>query len=239
VLRFEGVEHAGVDPLVAPSAEGRIGHLVIEDRFDVDPGGAGHHPDGQSLEAQSVRDAMAGAAHRRGLIHRSKIASMLPAVFGLIGVIVGGLLNAAVTAWQARRADVASGRVAARLVDLELREAAAILVLNQGANRLSQGDSPFSNAAWRKYRDVLARALSDGGWEAVATAYEVIEGSPERVLANFDKASPNIRGSPNRREIDIVLGASRSLSALARRTPPSFDSASLRSGEISRPDQEG
>jgi hypothetical protein len=75
---------------------------------------------------------------------------MLPAVFGLIGVIVGGLLNAAVTAWQARREDVASARVAARLVDLELREAAATLVLNQGANRLSQGDSPFSNAAWRK-----------------------------------------------------------------------------------------
>jgi hypothetical protein len=66
---------------------------------------------------------------------------MLPAVFGLIGVIVGGLLNAAVTAWLARRDDVASGRAAARLVDLELREAAAILVVNQGANRLSQGDS--------------------------------------------------------------------------------------------------
>jgi hypothetical protein len=163
---------------------------------------------------------------------------MLPAVFGLIGVIVGGLLNAAVTAWQARREDVASARVAARLIDLELREAAAILVLNQGANRISQGDSPFSNAAWRKYRDVLARALSDRGWEAVATAYEVIEGSPERILAHFDKANPDIPGSPNRRDIDVVFDGSRALSALARRTPPSFDSASLHSGEISAPDQE-
>jgi hypothetical protein len=163
---------------------------------------------------------------------------MLPAVFGLIGVIVGGLLNAAVTAWQARRDDVASARVAARLVDRELREAVAILVLNQGANRLLQGDSPFSNAAWTKYWDVLARALSDRDWEAVAAAYEVIEGSPERVLAHFDKADPNIPGSPNRRDIDIVLCASRSLSALARRTPPSFDSASLPSAENSRPDQE-
>ena len=68
-----------------------------------------------------MSDAMPATAQRRGPIHRSKIASMLPAVFGLIGVIVGGLLNAAVTGWQARRDDVASGRVAARLVDLELR----------------------------------------------------------------------------------------------------------------------
>ena len=176
---FEGIEHAGVDPLIAPSAQGRIGHLVIADRFDVDPRGAGHQPDEQSRGSTTGQGRDPATAQRRGPIHRPKIASMLPAVFGLIGVIVGGLLNAAVTAWQARRDDVASGRVAARLVDLELREAAAILVLNQGANRLSQGDSPFSNAAWRKYRDVLARALSDRGWEAVATAYEVIEGSPD------------------------------------------------------------
>jgi hypothetical protein len=156
---------------------------------------------------------------------------MLAAVFGLIGVVVGGLLNAAVTAWQARRADVASARVAARLVDLELREAAAILVLNQHANRLSQADSPFSNVAWRKYQDVLARALSDRSWDAVATAYEVIEGSRERVLARAVKASPDVPGSPTRRDIDLVLDGSRSLSPLARRTPPSLDSASLLTNE--------
>jgi len=39
------LEHPGVDPLVPAGAQGGVGHLMVEDRFDVDPGGAGHQPD--------------------------------------------------------------------------------------------------------------------------------------------------------------------------------------------------
>jgi hypothetical protein len=49
------LEHPGVDPLVPAGAQGGVGHLVVEDRFDVDPGGAGHQPDQDPPEAELVR----------------------------------------------------------------------------------------------------------------------------------------------------------------------------------------
>jgi hypothetical protein len=36
-LTLEVVEHAGRDPLVAACSQRGVGHLVIEDGFDVDP----------------------------------------------------------------------------------------------------------------------------------------------------------------------------------------------------------
>jgi hypothetical protein len=44
-LCLEVVEHPGVDPFVTASAQRCIGHLAIEDRFDVDPLRTGHQPD--------------------------------------------------------------------------------------------------------------------------------------------------------------------------------------------------
>jgi hypothetical protein len=67
---LEGIEQTGLDPLVAPSAQGHIGHLVTEDRFDVDPRGAGHQPDEQTTEAQPVRDATPVTAQRMRPIRR-------------------------------------------------------------------------------------------------------------------------------------------------------------------------
>ena len=57
---------------------------------------------------------------------------MTAAIFGLVGVIIGGLINAAVAAWQAWRAAKASARTGARRVALELRDAATVLMLNPG-----------------------------------------------------------------------------------------------------------
>lgn len=57
---LERVEHPGVDPLVAAPSQGRVGHLVIEDRFDVDPRRSGHQADEDPSEAQPVRHAGAG-----------------------------------------------------------------------------------------------------------------------------------------------------------------------------------
>jgi len=54
---LERVEHPGVDPLVAAPSQGRVGHLVIEDRFDVDPRRSGHQADEDPSEAQPVRHA--------------------------------------------------------------------------------------------------------------------------------------------------------------------------------------
>ena len=64
---------------------------------------------------------------------------MTAAIFGLVGVIIGGLINAVVAAWQARRADKASARTGARLVALELGDVAAVLMLNPGAAAHQEG----------------------------------------------------------------------------------------------------
>jgi hypothetical protein len=134
---------------------------------------------------------------------------MTAAIFGLVGVIIGGLINAVVAAWQARRADKASARTGARLVALELGDVAAVLMLNPGAAAHQEGRQQFSDAAWHAYRDALARTLSDEDWDVLTQAYEVIEGSDGRVIARATapKADPKAPGSPTRSDYDLVLEA--------------------------------
>ncbi len=55
-LGLELFEHAGGDPLVTPSSQRGVGHPMVQDRFDVDPGGAGDEPDEDRPQAQPVRD---------------------------------------------------------------------------------------------------------------------------------------------------------------------------------------
>ena len=54
-LGFEGLEDAGLDPLVTASAQGRVRHPVVKDRLDVDPRRAGHQPDEDPSEADPIR----------------------------------------------------------------------------------------------------------------------------------------------------------------------------------------
>ncbi len=106
---------------------------------------------------------------------------MTAAIFGLVGVIIGGLLNGAMTAWQARRQEKADGRVAARLVYVELRD---IYLLGAAAATLEvPRQTPFPTPAWQNHQAVLARALSDEAWETVCGAYELIQGTQARQLA--------------------------------------------------------
>ena len=134
------------------------------------------------------------------------------AIFGLIGVVVGGLLNGAVTAWQARRTDAFAARVGARLVDLELRQAALALAVLEDEKPIASGEggSPkFSTAAWDKYQEVLARTLADEDWLTVSAAYEVVTGSPGRKLAStlIADAEPNGAESSRRSDAQVVADA--------------------------------
>jgi hypothetical protein len=54
---LELFEHAGLDPFVASGAQGGVGYLAVEDRFDVDPRGARDETDQDPPEAQPVRHA--------------------------------------------------------------------------------------------------------------------------------------------------------------------------------------
>jgi hypothetical protein len=54
-LGFEPLEYS--DPLVASGSQRCVGHLVVEDRFDVHPRRAGDKADQEPPEAQPIRDA--------------------------------------------------------------------------------------------------------------------------------------------------------------------------------------
>ena len=101
---------------------------------------------------------------------------MTAAVFGLIGVIVGGILNAATTAFLQRRIDRSNERSAARLVRSELVRFRSLAVAagHWAPDQLPQLHD-IAPVLWQSERAVLAGALSDDDWSAVAHAYAHVD----------------------------------------------------------------
>jgi hypothetical protein len=94
------------------------------------------------------------------------------AIFGLIGVVVGGLLTGAVRALQEWRSQRTLSRAAARLLSAEL--SVQQLILEDRAAYESAGpvsDEMLAVSDWPQYRALMARALDDEAWVAVAGAY--------------------------------------------------------------------
>ena len=52
---LEPLEHSRVGLFIAPGPQRRVRHLMVEDRFDVDPRRAGHQPDQDPPETQPIR----------------------------------------------------------------------------------------------------------------------------------------------------------------------------------------
>jgi hypothetical protein len=98
---------------------------------------------------------------------------MTAAVFGLLGVIVGGALNGLIQAALARRRDRADGVAAARLVLHELE------LLKGDFELWLQGDRPprvpITSPAWQAHRASLARVLAEPEWDMVSAAYTWVE----------------------------------------------------------------
>jgi hypothetical protein len=71
-VRFgsEPVERASRDPLVAVSSQRRVRHLVVQDRFGIDPRRAGHEAEQDPAEAQIVIGARPVTARRVRTIRR-------------------------------------------------------------------------------------------------------------------------------------------------------------------------
>jgi hypothetical protein len=90
------------------------------------------------------------------------------AIIGLVGVVVGGVLTGVIQAVQQWRNDRIEARAAARLLSAEL--SVQDLFLRSGV-----GDKPPPVGAWPQYRAVMARALEDKAWQAVAGAYAELE----------------------------------------------------------------
>jgi hypothetical protein len=98
---------------------------------------------------------------------------MTEAIFGLVGVVVGGLLTGLTQAWQQRRAARAEMRAGARLISAELS------VLEVKLGRYGDGESgrPELPAVvdWPEHRAVIARELDRDDWVMVARAYAMLE----------------------------------------------------------------
>ena len=92
---------------------------------------------------------------------------MTSAIFSLVGVVIGGLLTAAIQAVQQGRSDRATARAASRLLSAELSEQHVFLdaLVDRDATELP------AVSAWPEYRSVMARLLDDETWQAVAGAY--------------------------------------------------------------------
>jgi hypothetical protein len=101
---------------------------------------------------------------------------MTAAIFGLIGVIVGGIMNGAATALLQRRAERSDQRSAARLVRSELVRFRSLAL---EAARRSPEDLPqlreTTPILWQSNRGVLARALTEHDWALVARAYAHVD----------------------------------------------------------------
>jgi hypothetical protein len=97
---------------------------------------------------------------------------MTEAIFGLVGVVVGGVLTGVVQAWQQRRTARAEMRAGARLISAELS------VLQERLRRYGDGQTgrpELPDVVWPAHRAVMARELDRDDWVMVARAYALLE----------------------------------------------------------------
>jgi hypothetical protein len=105
---------------------------------------------------------------------------MEAAVFGLVGVVLGGLLTAGTQLWLEHRRERRAISRAKRLVSGELLH--AILILRTEADRSDGTWMFFDDAArvlpttaWGEHRAHLAELVSEEVWERLVMAYAMLE----------------------------------------------------------------
>ncbi|HEV8459578.1 MAG TPA: hypothetical protein VGQ38_02630 [Gaiellaceae bacterium] len=109
------------------------------------------------------------------------------AIFGIIGVIVGGLINGAVSWLAQRRKEESTALSAKRLVATEL--GTWVTLARAAAARPPDELPQLRNATpkiWQSNRGVLARSLGDVEWELLATAYAHVDALESVLVFNRD-----------------------------------------------------
>jgi hypothetical protein len=102
---------------------------------------------------------------------------MTAAIFGLLGVIVGGVLNGVVT-WRIERfRERQDAKAAARLAHVELGNARSgfdAYAFRPGPDTMAQLQEFLTDDVWREHRPLLARVLDPPEWLAVSAAYQQV-----------------------------------------------------------------
>lgn len=97
---------------------------------------------------------------------------MAEAIFGLVGVVVGGLLTGVVTLLLERRRENQEARVAQRIARSELGEAAKAVEDALAAGEWPPGwDKKRWSESWSTNRRVLAATMEDDDFAKLARAY--------------------------------------------------------------------
>jgi hypothetical protein len=101
---------------------------------------------------------------------------MTAAIFGLLGVVVGGLLNGVVNERLQRRVDRSTQRSAALLVRTELVRfsSLALAARHREPDELPQLQN-VTPVLWQSQRATLARELGDADWTVIARAYAHVD----------------------------------------------------------------
>lgn len=128
---------------------------------------------------------------------------MASAWFGLLGVLIGGLIAGVSTFALATRQELGDGVVAARLVNEDLIKRRTAL-----ADGPHQGSPAARNdELWNAHRIALARVLSLREWEALAECYrtpiEVDESHLDRAIELLGPWIRNKRSASWKRRKDM------------------------------------
>jgi hypothetical protein len=120
---------------------------------------------------------------------------MTEAIFGLVGVVVGGLLTAGLDWWRRRVDERGARRLAARILVDEL---AALGAAHSHRNyKVFVGAANRLVAAWREYRTALA-TLRHHDWNEIQATVFVAEMLNERwadspeLWSDFDRSEKRI-----------------------------------------------
>jgi hypothetical protein len=105
-----------------------------------------------------------------------KVMALTEAIFGIVGVLVGGLLTGAVSYWQEREREIRSARAGARLVRHELAKNYQYMTFAQGRGSLAIiVDTPLSTERFDQQQSMIAARIPVAGWEALSKAYRGVD----------------------------------------------------------------
>jgi hypothetical protein len=100
---------------------------------------------------------------------------MESAIFGLLGVIVGGTITAGTNYFFARRHEKAELKKASRLVDADLLMGQTAANFCVEKRQWWDVDIPIATEAWQKWKGVLAAELTYDAWLDVQKAVLAVD----------------------------------------------------------------
>lgn len=131
-------------------------------------------------------------------------ATVTAAIFGLLGVVVGGMLNGAVARWQALRTESDAVRAVARMM---LHDAIRATVASEeiAKYRLWPTEQywPSPNARWAEHEQLMAGALDFIDWAVIDKAW--------RAVANVDLGTAEAGAAVDNTAVDRLADAHRAL----------------------------